>query len=298
MGDLSISLFGKFSIQSGGKPRELEAQKAEELLAYLLIYRQRPHFREKLATLLWPNSTLSQSKGYLRQSLWQIHSTLDKDNGLLQIESDWIRIEESNNFWLDVAEFEKTFHGVQDQKGKELDASQVEALKVAVAFHQADLLENWYQDWCLFERERLQNLYLGMLGKLVGYYENLEQYESGIIYALKILKCDRAHERTYRRLMRLYYQAGDRSSALRTYERCTIILRDELDVSPSQRTQNLFKLIKNDQLPNDESISPPLAKDTTTNNALTRLLRLRQSLIDAQWQLDREIEAVRLSFQR
>ena len=33
--------------------------------------------------------------------------------------------------------------------------------------YRGDLLEGCYQDWCLFERERLQNAYLAMLDKLM-----------------------------------------------------------------------------------------------------------------------------------
>jgi len=40
-------------------------------------------------------------------------------------------------------------------------------LQEAVRLSYADLLEGWYQDWCLYERERLQNIYLLILDKLM-----------------------------------------------------------------------------------------------------------------------------------
>jgi DNA-binding SARP family transcriptional activator len=295
MDGLHISLFGKFTVECGGDSRKLETQKAEELLAYLLVYRRRSHCREKLATMLWPDSTLSQSKGYLRQTLWHLQSSLDEDNRLLQFESDWIQIDETADFHLDVSIFEKAFSQVQGLHGRQLDQEKVTALREAIGLYQADLLENWYQDWCLFERERLQNIYLTMLGKLVGYFEALEQYDACITYASDILRCDRAHERTYRRLMRIYYMAGDRSGALRTYQRCTAALDDGLGVSPSQRTTSLFELIQSGRRP-DSPTSPKSANGSAkADGKLGRLLRLRRTLRDAQQQLDREIETVQLS---
>lgn len=293
MDSLHISLFGRLCIRYGGQDKEIESQKAQELLAFLLMYRSRCHYREKLAALLWPNSSTSQSKGYLRQTLWQLQSSLDDDLKLLQVESDWIGVEDTCPLWLDVAIFEQAFEQTQGQRGNTLKISQVQALQEAVALYEADLLESWYQDWCLFERERLQNIYLGMLGKLVGYHEARGQYETCIVYCSDILRCDRAHERTYRRLMRIYDLAGDRSGALRIYERCRAALNEELGVAPSQRTISLLEEIRAGRSPEPLEQAPPPPNGQTPDNDLQRLLRLRLTLSKAQQQLEQEIASIR-----
>ncbi|NIN69138.1 MAG: hypothetical protein GTO63_31510, partial [Anaerolineae bacterium] len=81
---------------------------------------------------------------------------------------------------------------------------------------------------CLYERERLQNMYLAILDKLVSYSEVQGAYEAGLGYGSRILSYDGARERTHRRLMRLYYLAGDRTAALRQYDSCVEALRREL----------------------------------------------------------------------
>ena len=79
MTELSIQLFGKFTIQADGKRLGgFDSSKVQELLAYLLIYRDRPHPRESLAELLWEASSTAQSKKYLRQTLWQMQQLLPK----------------------------------------------------------------------------------------------------------------------------------------------------------------------------------------------------------------------------
>jgi len=62
----------------------------------------------------------------------------------------------------------------------------------------------------------------------------------GIIYAGHILRLDRAHERTHRRLMRMHYLGGDRTAALRQYQRCLAALGEELGIRPSARTEALY----------------------------------------------------------
>lgn len=291
MGDLRITLLGKFGVRRGKKPvKDLEATKTQELLAYLLLYRERPHHREKLAALLWEDSSPSQSKGYLRQTLWQLQSALGEESSLLLLESDWIQIAETADLQLDVARFEQAYAQGQGIQGRDLDEVQATALQEGVALYRSDLLENWYQEWCLFERERLQNTYLAMLEKLIGYCETHQRYDAGTAFATRLLRCDLAHERTYRRLMRLHYLAGNRTRALRTYRRCVAALDGELGVPPSHRTVALHEQIQADHLPS--AMAEP-ADAPTLPTTLECLLRLQRTLLRAQEEVAKEIEAVR-----
>jgi DNA-binding SARP family transcriptional activator len=109
-------------------------------------------------------------------------------------------------------------------------------------------LEGCYQDWCIYERERFQHMYLAMLDKLMDHCEACREYEEGLGYGSAILRCDRARERTHRRLMRLHYLARNRTAALRQYAQCVDALREELGVGPSRRTTALYEQIRADHL--------------------------------------------------
>ena len=80
-------------------------------------------------------------------------------------------------------------------------------------------------------------MYMQMLDKLMSYSQEHHEYEAGEGYGSTILRYDRASERTYRRLMYLQYIAGDRTGALRQYERCVIALAEELGVKPEKTNQ-------------------------------------------------------------
>ena len=73
-------------------------------------------------------------------------------------------------------------------------------------------------------------------------------YEEGLAYGARTLRFDGARERTHRRMMRLYYLAGDRTDALRQYDRCVAALRRELGVSPSAHTVALYNQIRRERL--------------------------------------------------
>lgn len=253
MAILQISLFGRFRIARDGSPVSgLEALKAQELLSYLLLYRDHTHPRETLAGILWGDKPSSQSRKYLRQALWQVQGALtgtpEGPAQWLLVDPDWLRVNSHEQCCLDVELFERAFAVAQGVPGQNLDEQQALGLKMAADIYQGDLLEGWYQDWCLFERERLQNMYLTMLEKLLNCCETHGDYELGLAYGVRVLRYDHARERTHRRMMRLYYLTGERTAALRQYERCVEALRKELGVAPTARTQALYQQIREDRL--------------------------------------------------
>jgi DNA-binding SARP family transcriptional activator len=207
MSTVRISLFRQFCVQRQKQPLPgLDSQKAQELLAYLLLYRQRPFTREQLASLLWPDTPSAQARQYLRQNLWQLQSAVGGNgqsppNALISVEGDWIQASLASGAWLDVAEFENAYALVTGVPGKALNQNAAHQLQRAVELYRGDLLEEWYYDWCLFERERLQNIYFAVLDKLIAYCEATQAYEAGMDYGSEILRRDRARERTYRWLM-------------------------------------------------------------------------------------------------
>ncbi len=295
---IQFRLFGKFSVQRDTQSvRGLDSSKEQELLSYLLVRRDRPHSRETLASLLWGDSSTERSKKYLRQALWHLQAGLETHElpapQVLLVEHDWVQLNLQSELWLDVAVFEQAFAATQGIPGKQLDRSGAERLQDAVRLYTGDLLDGCYQDWCLFERERLQNMYLSMLDKLMGYCEQHQDFEAGQSYGSTILRYDRASERTYRRLMHLQYMAGDRTGALRQYERCVAALDEELGVKPERRTRAVYEYIRADELdkvkPGDESAS---LSATTLPEVLGRLKRLHLVLNAVQKRVQRDIKAV------
>src|SRR5216684_697165 len=260
MSTLNISLFGKFCARRDGLILEgLDARKVQELFCYLLLHRDHSLPRETLASVLWPETTTALSKKSLRQALWQLQSALGSQNEnpnepILLVQPDWIQLNPSADLWLDVAAIEYAFELVQKIPGQKLDTQHAQMIQDVVQLYQGPLHEGWYHDWCIYERERLQGIYLTLLDKLMGYCEARRDYETGLLYGMRILCYDRARERTHRQLMRLHYLNGDRAAALRQYEQCATALEEELNVSPSKGTAAIYQQILADQLDEPDSI--------------------------------------------
>jgi DNA-binding SARP family transcriptional activator len=254
MMQLRIHLLGQISIQQGSNPITELSAKALEMLCYLLLYRDRPHTRETLAAALWADTSTQRAQKYLRQTLWQLQTVLDRHRNpdetgaLLLLDAGWIQMNPRGEWWLDVTGLEQAYQFCREIPGSALTDEQARLVEAAIALYRGDLLETWHQDWCIYERERLQLTYLALLDKLVAYCTARRLYARGVDYAQRILRCDIARESTYQQLMRLHYLAGDRTTALREYARCVQALQREFDLPPMQATVDLYEQIRAERL--------------------------------------------------
>jgi DNA-binding SARP family transcriptional activator len=291
-----FQLFGKFSVYRDAElVKGLDGGKEQELLSYLLVRRDHCHPREALGSLLWGDTSTEKSRKYLRQALWRLQTVLGLDQStgppLLSVAHDWVQLRLHSDVVLDVALLEQAFAATQGISGRDLDSSKAQVLKRAIEVYKGDLLEGSYQDWCLFERERLQNIYLSILEKLLIYSKTHGEYEAGQSYGTTILRFDPARESTHRHLMHLRYMAGDRTGALRQYERCARALKQELGVQPQKSTVELNEQIRADRLESTAS-GDRLVQVSALHEALAHLKRFQSVLTSIQTRVQRDIKDV------
>lgn len=244
---LRFELFGRLRITGDDRAElALESHKAAELLAYLLVHRDRPHQRERLANELWDDSSTRNSLKHLRHALWKLHAAAPELRSLVRAEREWIQFD-AREAWIDVASFDRAFAEARDRTGFDLDPIGADRLRDAASLYTSDLLSGWDAEWCLLERERLQNVYLLLLDKLMDYALHQGLPEIGLGYGATSTGLDPARESTHQRLMQLHYACGNRTAALRQYDRCARHLMNDLGVRPGRRTDALREAIEADR---------------------------------------------------
>jgi len=279
----------------------IQARKVQELFSYLLISRNHLQPRDVICEVLWENQPPEKAKKYLRQALWRLQLALNGAANSYKSEvvadSNWIQISPSAKFWLDIAEFEHIFNALNSKDPRDLTLKDFNVIRSAINLYRGDLLEGWYRDWCLFERERFQIMHVMLLDKLVQYCEIHRLYAAGLAYGTDILRYDHAYERTHCQMMRLYFMAGDRTQALHQYQRCVTALRNELDIEPSEATKRLYEAIRSDsfgtsfafgQEISGESVEPAL----TLSMMLNRLQQFSDELNSIQFRIEKEVMAL------
>jgi DNA-binding SARP family transcriptional activator len=146
---------------------------------------------------------------------------------------------------VDVLEFESAASIGRRLHSEGSTAAAIESYERAVALYGGDLVAG--SDICeLLERERLRAACLTTLARLADAHFELEKYDPARETALRLLAVDPCREDAHRMVMRAYVRSGARAQALRQYQLCRSILRDEFDAVPEPATARLFDLIRTD----------------------------------------------------
>jgi DNA-binding SARP family transcriptional activator len=233
---LSVRVLGELDLRLGETSvPPLESARAESLLTYLLLHRDAPVPRQRLAFLLWPDSTEAQARTNLRHVLHNLRRALPDSERFLEVTPRTLRWRPDAPLKLDIAVFEGALARAGDDD--------VDALREAAEAYTGDLLEGAYDAWLLEERERLRQSYLDALDRLARRLAKAGETAGAIVYAERLVRHDPLREPAYRLLMRLHDERGDRARALRAYHACAAALGRELGVEPAPPTRELYEAL-------------------------------------------------------
>jgi DNA-binding SARP family transcriptional activator len=237
MATLRLTLLGAFEARLGpGSAVSFPRKKAEALLAYLALHPGQAQARDKLAAILWGDASDERARHSLRQALVTLRQALRREGaaGLVE-EGDTVGVDPAA-VEVDVALFERlTAEG------------DPEALERAAALYRGDLLEGItlqeppFEEWLRTERERLRELAVDTLAKLLAHQTRTGDTEQAVQTAVRLLGLDPAQEAVHRALMRLYARQGRRGAALRQYQVCVGVLERELGAEPEAETRQLYR---------------------------------------------------------
>jgi DNA-binding SARP family transcriptional activator len=209
---LRICLLGGFQVSARGEPLvAVNASHLQALIAYLALHRGAPQTRQHLAFLLWPDSAEEQARTNLRKLLLRLRQVWPPIDEFVNMEGQTLQLRMKAPLSLDVAEFE--------------DAVATGDLERAASLYSGHLLPDCYDEWIVPERERLSQLFVGAVEKLISDLESRREYRIAITQAQRLLQHDPLNEATHRTLMRLHALNSDRAGALRAYQACQHALR-------------------------------------------------------------------------
>jgi DNA-binding SARP family transcriptional activator len=218
------------------------------LLCYLVLNRNLPHHRDRLAAVFWPDRPSHIARKCLRHVLWRLRQTMEaagaRPEQYLSIEEEAITFFPVAAYQLDVELFQIAMSSVHGISGKHLTTDQAGNLERAVHLYAGDLLENADEDWCLHDREHLRLMYMNALEKLLLYYAAHEHYQRSLIYGEQILAHDSTRETIHQHIMWLHWVMGNRCAAAAQYKFFAQLLREEMNITPMPQTQHLYHLIQ------------------------------------------------------
>jgi DNA-binding SARP family transcriptional activator len=228
-------LFGGFRlININGEALVPNSRKAKALLAWLAVNPDRQHPREKLASVLWPDSDEIQGRHSLRQALGELRKVLPDDAGPLHTTKDWILLD-SGQLDVDVLDFDKALANSDDA-----------SLDRAIELYTGEFVEGCnphsdsFDEWLSTYRNDYSVRASAAIEQRLANLLEQRDYERVAYFAVRLLGIDPLQEQAYRALLRAHAGLGNHAAALRWYRRCQNLLQRELGVTPDPATQALY----------------------------------------------------------
>ena len=224
----------------GAGGRELTSVLAQPkrvaLLAYLAAATpRRPHRRDSLVALFWPELDQEHARAALRQALHGLRHALG-DRVLVTRGDEDIGLDEAQ-IRCDVIDFER--------------AAEAGRLADALELYRGDLLEGFFirsapefEQWLEDERARLKTVALRGATVLAEQCEGRGGLIESAQWARRALRIAPLDEPALRRLMKTLDRLGDRAGALEAYETFAKRLTTELEADPAPETLALAGAVR------------------------------------------------------
>lgn len=256
---LNLALLGAPAITWAGSPLPLLRRQTRALL-FRLASELRPVSRAHLCYLFWPDTADAAARRNLTRLLVLVRRALPQPS-LLVANNELVTLARDRT-WCDAALFVELTKTANP-------ALRRQALGQAVELVRGPFLDGFalpdapeFEAWMDGERHIWERRTLDALAALIEAHSAAREYAAAIAAAQRYLQVDDLAEDIHRRLIALHAMAGDRTAALRQYERCAVILERELGVSPLPETRATYEAVRAGEMVLPERAPdsfPPLA---------------------------------------
>ncbi|HID08513.1 MAG TPA: hypothetical protein EYP10_15355, partial [Armatimonadetes bacterium] len=243
---LRIYTLGGFQVfKEGNLLQGFASDNTRLLLAYLAVEPPRPHRREHLAAMFWPDAPPKDARTNLRWILSNLRKTIGDSNTnsapVILTTRQSIQCNPEADLWVDTAEFASC---------AAISPPDIENLEQAVSLYRGEFLSGLHprnslplDEWLLVERETLVHTLVETLQILIQAYIRQGKDQKALPHARSVVKIEPWQEQGHRQLMHLLNTTGQRNAALVQYQRCADILSQTLGVTPEKTTTELYQRI-------------------------------------------------------
>jgi DNA-binding SARP family transcriptional activator len=223
MAQWQLSLLGNWTLRRDGAQVQV-SHREQRVIAALALRGRSP--RAALADLLWPDSPRALALESLRVSLWSITHGLP---GLLAGTRDPLELDAAVR--VDVRDVETAAANGHAPAG----------LQSLILEAPTELLQGWYDEWVLPERDRMDQLRVHALENVAEGFLRARSYDRAVEAASRAAALDPFRENPHRLIIQAHLLAGNRASATQSYRRFSAKITRELGVAPSAELTELMR---------------------------------------------------------
>ena len=255
MARLVLSLLGTFQATLDEQPiHRFRVNTARALLAYLAVEADRPHHRDTLAGLLWPNVANAVAINNLRHALSDLRKAIGDTAAapFLHITRHTLQFNSASDSWLDTQAFR---NGVQSDD----PVQQAQA----VGLYRGPFLDGFslntspaFEEWLIVRQQQYHQLAVIALRQLADWHIQRGEYPVAQRYIQRMLELEPWHEEALGLLMELLARDGRRTEALAQYDAYCRLIDRELGVPPAPELTARYDRLRADQPVSDWTSIP------------------------------------------
>ncbi len=248
---IRIYTLGRFALFSNAETSgdSGKAQKKPLLLLKALIALGGRDIREEdLADTLWPEAEGDSGHNVFTTTLFRLRKMLGNDRAILLTNG---RVSINDQIcWVDMWAFERLCKRAEILAERAPGGTRPTELrriaaKAACLYTGQFLQTDPDKAWAITTRERLKGRYLRLISHVARLCEQAGEHEESAGYYHKGLESDPLAEELYQGLMASCIRLGRHAEALAAYRRCRAVLKAELGIAPSPRTEALREEARN-----------------------------------------------------
>ena len=234
---MSLTLLGAPSLAVGEAPLALSPSSAL-LCAYLALAPREGRSRTVAAAQLFADCTASSARRRLNTAVWRLRTEVRSHAGVDIVAAGDRRVALSTavDVEIDTSVFEELVAPVLRKRPEAVTGADADRLERAVALPRGRLVEPCDDEWVLVERHRFENRYLAVLDQLLRFHGARGDVTAVGRYGELALGLEPLREDIHRHLIHAYGAAGREDLAERQFERCRLLLLEELGADPMPET--------------------------------------------------------------
>lgn len=245
MAELKLYFLGAPLVELNGEAQHIGRQKSLALLIYLAVT-QRSHYRDWLATLLWPD--LPTGRTQLRIALSSLRKTLGKEWFISNAQEISLR----DMVWVDCIQLAALANQAEtlSANSRQKDALQSETLSL----YRADFLQGFslpdapeFDQWQFIEQGKLRNIYEQVWQEYLNNLLRHRNFTAAETMVQDFIEIDSLNENARRHLMQIYLWTNRRQKAIREYQALATLLESKFGFKPESETQAIYQAILNQQ---------------------------------------------------
>ena len=245
---LRVFLAGRVAVEVDGRPIDEDrfaGRQGRLVFAYLVMEHDRAVPHEELAEAIWDGSPPTSWRKALSVIVSKVRAMLAgcaiDGPDVLKSAFGCYRLELPPGSWVDVLEaIDSVQKAEQTLAAGELEASDGAARRAA-SLARPQFLPGDEGAWVDAKRRELFDVLRRALACLADASLLSGRSSEAVKWAEEAIALEPFRETGYRRLMDAHAAAGNRAEALRVYERCRLLLAQELGAYPSPETESIYR---------------------------------------------------------